>query len=563
MGLRVNSNIAALGALRQLSVQDKAQSKSLERLSTGLRINRAADDPSGLVISEQLRAQTAGLKAAVRNSEFASNLVGTAEAALNQVSALLVDIRESVVFALNSGSLTTEQVAAEQASVDRALDAIDRISGSTRFGSKTLLDGSSAFQITSQSSAIDALSLRNVQFSNAESVTFRFSVTQVASRAMIRLASGGGTNGFGFAVKSTQRLVSGDGSAGTVKFRVTGNLGTVDVTLASGATLRDFMDQVNQNTQATGVYASAANNALVTVNGASSASFGMFSTGFGADQAVTLARVDVASGGKAYIVGSSTGPFSFGAMDTGVVTGQTNRLTPGQTITDKGKDIQVRIGSSPITGKGNKVTINTSFLTAELNFSQRYQTLGQLDKKGSPPNDTNALSGTAFTVLRNSNSGLSFQLGDSAQPGDRISVGIDSVRTADLGKRISAENTAGSSAANTGTLAGGFLSSVRTGGENDLFANARNALAIVDEAIAKVSGVRSALGSLQSNTIDPNVSSLNVAIENLTATESSIRDLDFAAQTSEFVKNQIMFQAATSVLASANLVPQAVLSLLQ
>ena len=104
MALRINTNISSITALRNLQAADRAQQKSLERLSTGLRINRASDDPSGLVISEQLRAQIRGIKQALENSQNASNLISTTEAALNEVSSLLLGIRESILFALNTGS---------------------------------------------------------------------------------------------------------------------------------------------------------------------------------------------------------------------------------------------------------------------------------------------------------------------------------------------------------------------------------------------------------------------------------------------------------------------------
>ena len=140
MGLRVNTNASAVTALRNLRLSDAAQSKSLERLSTGLRINRASDDPSGLVISEQLRAQVKSLGQALENTQNASNLIGTAEAALAEVSKLLIDIRESALFALNTGGTSQEQVEAEQDAVDAAIGAIDRIAASTRFG-RTQLRG--------------------------------------------------------------------------------------------------------------------------------------------------------------------------------------------------------------------------------------------------------------------------------------------------------------------------------------------------------------------------------------------------------------------------------------
>ena len=124
MAIRINSNIASVTALNNLSKTDALQQTTLERLSTGLRINTASDDPSGFVVSEQLRAQVSSLDQAIENSQNASNLLGTAEAALNEVNNLLIGIRDSIIFALNSNS--PDQVAAEQDAVDNAISAIDR-----------------------------------------------------------------------------------------------------------------------------------------------------------------------------------------------------------------------------------------------------------------------------------------------------------------------------------------------------------------------------------------------------------------------------------------------------
>jgi len=141
MGLRINTNVNAIGALTSLQETDRELSRSLERLSSGLRINRASDDPAGLVVSEQFRAQISSLRQAVENTQFSSNLIGTAEAALQEVSDLLIDVRDSVIFAKNTGGVSAEQIAAEQDSVDSAVAAIDRIAATTRFGRSDLLNG--------------------------------------------------------------------------------------------------------------------------------------------------------------------------------------------------------------------------------------------------------------------------------------------------------------------------------------------------------------------------------------------------------------------------------------
>ena len=156
-----------------------------------------------------------------------------------------------------------------------------------------------------------------------------------------------------------------------------------------------------------------------------------------------------------------------------------------------------------------------------------------------------------FTVDR---SGLLFQLNTEETVGDQHIIGLPNVTTAFLGTE---ERTIG------GKTIGGFLNTIRAGGANDLFNNPGNAVSIVDAAISDISNVRAYLGAFVNDTIEPNIASLNIAIENLVASESEIRDLDFASETAAFTRAQILFQAGTSVLAQANLVPQAVLRLIQ
>ncbi|GAA4593743.1 flagellin [Actinoplanes octamycinicus] len=141
MGLRINQNIAAQNAYRNLSVTDSQMSKSLEKLSSGFRINRAADDAAGLSISEGLRAQTGGLKVAVRNAQDAISVVQTAEGALNEVTSMLQRMRDLSVQASNA-SLDTEAKGAAQKEFDQLAKEIDRVGETTAFGKSKLLDGS-------------------------------------------------------------------------------------------------------------------------------------------------------------------------------------------------------------------------------------------------------------------------------------------------------------------------------------------------------------------------------------------------------------------------------------
>ncbi|MEM7260457.1 MAG: flagellin, partial [Planctomycetota bacterium] len=164
-----------------------------------------------------------------------------------------------------------------------------------------------------------------------------------------------------------------------------------------------------------------------------------------------------------------------------------------------------------------------------------------------------------FTV---EDSGLTFQLNQNEGVHDREQVGISSVHSSHLGASARSVNSVSTGGGPSSITVGGFLSPLVSGGENDLNTNAKNALRIIDLAIDEVTDRRAYLGAFQSQTIDTNVSSLSVAVENLAASESAIRDLDFAEETAAFTKNQILYQSGISVLAQSNLISQSVLSLL-
>lgn len=142
MSLRINHNIAAMDAHRNLVMTTRSLSQSMEKLSSGFRINRASDDPAGLVISEQFRAQIAGLNRAIQNSEGSINMIQTAEGALTEINNLLVKMRELAIHAANEGFNDTAQLDADQAEIANSIATIDRIAANTQFGTKKLLDGS-------------------------------------------------------------------------------------------------------------------------------------------------------------------------------------------------------------------------------------------------------------------------------------------------------------------------------------------------------------------------------------------------------------------------------------
>ena len=146
MSLKINHNIESMVAHRNLLMNDRALSKSLERLASGQKVNRAADDPAALVISEHMRAQVSGIQQAIKNNEIAISLVQTAEGSMNEISNLLVSLRQRAISAANVGASDQAMIEANQAEIENALASIDRLVTTTQFGHYKLLDGTNASQ---------------------------------------------------------------------------------------------------------------------------------------------------------------------------------------------------------------------------------------------------------------------------------------------------------------------------------------------------------------------------------------------------------------------------------
>ncbi len=489
MGLRINTNVSSIGALRNLQRSDAAQQGSLERLSTGLRINRASDDPSGLVISEKLRAQIRGMEQAAENSQNASNLIGTAEAALNEVNSLLLDIRESVVFAMNSGGNDPTQVDAEQDSIDNALRSIDRIAQTTRFATRSLLDGSSAITTANENAIIADINVQSATFDDMTTTSQTYTINTALAATQVDLSAVLGGN-FGTFISS----------AAASSVRLTGNLGTRDISIQAGATVAQFDTAINTFTSETGITSTAGV---------------MTSVEFGSSQE---GKVEVLSGS--------------------IVTSAGTQVV-GTIAEDVGTDTTGTINGIAFSADGFNLRVVSDVLSADIRLA-----------------DT-AADATAYT-FDVENKGLVFQLNQSYSTADREQVGLKNVSTSVLGS-VTRDVTS----QNGGTLTiGGFLTSLTSGETNDLNTDSANALRIVDEAIDEISDHRAYLGAFQSQTIDTNLNSLRVGIENLSASESMIRDLDFAKESADFTRIQILYQSGIAVLAQSNLISQSVLTLL-
>ncbi len=213
---RINTNVSSLTAQKTLARSNSQLQTALTRLSTGLRINSGKDDPAGLIASEVLRSNIASTQKAISNSERANQIIGTADSALGQVTSLLTDIRSLVTEAANKGAMSDEQIAANQLQIDASLEALNRISQSTNFQGRRLLDGSLDFVVNPGAgmSAVSDLQIDSAMLPASGSLTVNVDVTSAATQAKITntgfTAGAQAVTTFSFAAGAKQANGSGD-----------------------------------------------------------------------------------------------------------------------------------------------------------------------------------------------------------------------------------------------------------------------------------------------------------------------------------------------------------------
>lgn len=475
---RINTNVGALIAQSRLKRSYIEMQDVLEKLSTGLRINRGKDDPAGLIASESLRAEISGINKAISNSQRASNVIATAEGALNEVAAMLVTIQELVVEAANEGAMSEDEIAANQLQVDSAIEAINRIADTTSFAGLHLLNGNLGY-ITSgvAESAITDLHLYSVQFGTQDYIPVTVSVVASAQRAALEF-------------RNSQ-------IASSITLEVRGNTGTTTLSFASGTTAEQIYRAVNTVSDSTGVIAEYINPS----NHNSGIIFK--SVEYGSSAFVSVKPLEAGSSFQTYLTGTSTAA-----------------------TRDTGQDVSVLINGMAAYGDGLKVTLQTQSLELEMLINEDF--------------------GTGSTQFAITGGGSKFQLGPAVNTNQQVNIGIRSIAPSTLGNAQI-----------------GYLSDVASGGRYSLISgNARAASRIVQEAIRQISVMRGRLGAFEKNVIETNINSLQITLENVTASESQIRDADFAYETSRLTRAQILTQTGTSVLKIANTTPQAVLALL-
>ncbi|MBX3375437.1 MAG: flagellin [Phycisphaeraceae bacterium] len=513
---RINTNVQSLIAQRVLGQNTSGLARSLERLSTGYKINRGKDDPAGLIASENLRSELRSTNAAIANSERADQVVNIAEGGLQEVAGLLTELQGLVTSSASSAGLSASEKAANQLQIDSILQTIDRISSATSFQGVKLLNGNFDYKVSSLAAGVSDLRINGAKFTGS-SQAVNVLVTASAQQAGMYLSMGG-----------TGLDLGGATSAFTIE--ISGALGSRELTFTSGTTMTSIAAAINTFTDITGVQATVV--ASGTSNGIK-----LNSKEFGSSQFVSVKVID--SGG---ISTTGLGLYKMNATDFNVL--DTSRVTDFASSTasngvrDEGQNVGATINGISATANGKSARISTDFLDVELTLStSASQALGAVG------------SGAAFQIT---GGGADFQLAGQVDIGGKVSIGIGDVAIRKMGK----VETSTSGVFNTlSDLGSGKALNVVDG---DLTQGQR----VIASAIEQVSGLRGRLGAFQKNTIGSTIRSLNVAAENTAAAESVIRDADFAAETAGLTRAQILVAASTNVLALANTAPQSALSLL-
>lgn len=472
---RINTNIGALTAQRYLAQSNENLNTTIQRLASGLRITRGADDPAGLICSERLRSEISAVGQAMANTRRASNIIATTEGALDEVARLMNDIQDLIVEAANEGALSEDEIMANQLQVDSAIDSITRISNSTTFAGRQLLNGSLDFLTSGvDNSVIDYLDIQNAQFGTRDYIPVNVEVTTSAQPAQLSFPYGTLTS--------------------SVTIELQGTVGTTMISFTSGVTASAMAAAIDALSDSTGINA--------TVSATPALGFHMESQYLGSREFVS---VRVLPGG--------------GSFDTEDESGTvTNR--------DEGRDAVGQVNGALTLGDGNRLTLKTSSLSLTIQLDQTF--------------------GEGTTAFAITGGGALFQVGPEVNTNLQVNLGVQSIASSRLGN---AEV--------------GFLSQIQSGGPYSLVSGeCQQAQKIVTEAIRQVSVLRGRLGAFEKNTLDTNVNQLGITLENLMAAESAIRDADFAQETSELTRSQILVSAGTSVLALAQQSSQNVLRLL-
>jgi len=511
--ISTRTNMNAVAAARNLGYAQSQVDKSMINLSTGLRINKAADDAAGLAISEKLKSQINGLNQASRNAKDAISLVQTAEGALGEIGNMLQRMRTLALQSVNDVNTVSER-SSMQKEVSQLQTEITRLAQASEFNGQKLLDGSfqsKRFQVGANSGQEIALSIGSVNS---------------AGLGVNTVSTSNATNSLSAAkAAATDVAAAGSNNLTAQTLTVTGGLGQTTINVAAGNSAKNVAEQINQNTGATGVTAQA--KTAVRLSGLSAAGNISFTLAGDPSGGTAVSAITSKTTINAQITNNADLSSMVAAInDRTAVTGITasigdNGKSELVLFSDDGRDIAIE----NFTGADVDVQGLTFDATDGIGFEDAGGSVTLADGAA----DSTRVGG--FVQL-NSSSALNVQV-TSATPDTALFGSVVNNSELYAVSSISVSNIDGASAA----------------------------IGILDASIQQVNDLRASLGAVQ-NRLTSTVANLNSSSENLQFSNSRVRDADVAMESSELARAQVLMQAGVSVLAQANQQPQMALKLL-
>ena len=538
----INTNIQSLTAQRNLSVSQNSLSTSMQRLSSGLRINSAKDDAAGLAISERMSTQVRGLNQAARNANDGVSMAQTAEGALGTIGNNLQRIRELAVQSRNATNSKTDRNALNS-EVQQLKQEIQRVAGQTDFNGTKLLDGSfenQAFQVgANQGQTINISQIANAntnQLGNWTSAVTAASVKGVVPTGATAAAAVPGTPAIPTTATQTGAFVAAAAGAAGQTFTLVvdgANAFTKTSDGSSGAG-----DAVTAAEVDAGVAAFvAASNGAYTQAGTVGAGNLVLSKTNGSDMVIALNTTFATTPGSL--------PGVTGTKTDGTLAVPGTPASSSWTAIGPGEFTLAGTNADGTAGTAVNITLDAA---ASANAGQRATALvNAINAKTSETNVTASVINGALSLQSTTGD---FTIGSSL-------AAADFANATGLTAGVSGDATVGGTAYAAGTAKTGFADldiSTTTGADNAILA--------MDAALETVNSARADLGAIQ-NRFEAVVSNLAVNSENLSASRSRIMDADFAAETANLSRSQILQQAGTAMVAQANQLPQNVLKLLQ
>lgn len=548
--MRIQHNISAINANRQLGINNNSVAKNLEKLSSGYKINRAGDDAAGLAISEKMRSQIRGLDQATNNANDGISLVQTAEGALNETHSILQRMKELATQSSNG----TYQNDVDRENISKEVEAlkseIDRISTSTNFNKINLLDGSLSADGTKEAAKVNLGDLAKLKTQSAAAGV------QVTSAVTVQ---GSNAAAEGDKYSLTVNYQDADGNAVSK---------TVELTFKAGASTGTLVDKDGNEVGTT-----AANNAA-TASEVAKAYVSALNKDADFAKNFTAAESSVTAGALKFtstVAGTENAPAILGLTQSYTVAATSTtapsalglNLSAADAVT-AADSFQYLDGVAQFDGTNASTAIfevngtkfafadtaaNAAKLDKDVNYivgdisTDAADMVALINQKAPGANAaTETIGGNSVITFKapegagaSTKGALTLQIGASATKDQQVSLNIGDMSSKGLG-----------------------INNVSVASQDD----ALKAISTIEDAINTVSGTRADLGALQ-NRLEHTVNNLGVTSENLTSAESRIRDVDMAKEMMEMTKNNVLTQAAQSMLAQANTQPQSILKLLQ